>query len=68
MSNIEYFIEDQTVVHRKLIIVNSSKEDKLLKVLNQGELLKIVMIPKKTEKELIFEHLKVEDLEILEIK
>ncbi|MBO0421352.1 hypothetical protein [Enterococcus plantarum] len=68
MAKIKYFIEDKTVRHRKLIIINNGDEDKLLKVINKGELLKIVMIPQKTEKELLFEDLKVEDIEVLEIE
>ncbi|MGG5342428.1 hypothetical protein [Enterococcus sp. AZ192] len=68
MTTIKYFIEDQEVIHRKLVIVNNGSEDKLLKVLNKGELLKIIMIPQKTEKELFFEHLNVEDIEVLEIE
>ncbi|MBO0440272.1 hypothetical protein [Candidatus Enterococcus ikei] len=68
MTKIKYFIEDEEVIHRKLVIVNDSNEDKLLKILNRGELLKIVMLPQKTEKELLFDYLNVEDVEVLEIK
>lgn len=68
MTKVKYFIEDQEVVHRKLVIVNEGNEDKLLKILNKGELLKIVMIPQKTEKELLFEELNVEDIEVVEIE
>lgn len=68
MTNIKYFIKDQEIIHRKLVILNSGNEDKLLKILNKGELLKIVMLPQKTEKELLFDYLNVEDVEVLEIK
>ncbi|WP_086314676.1 hypothetical protein A5821_002270 [Enterococcus sp. 7F3_DIV0205] len=68
MTKIKYFIEDEEVIHRKLVIVNDGNEDKLLKILNRGELLKIVMLPQKTEKELLFDYLNVEDVEVLEIK
>lgn len=68
MTNIKYFIKDQKIIHRKLVILNSGNEDKLLKILNKGELLKIVMLPQKTEKELLFDYLNVEDVEVLEIK
>ena len=67
MANIKYFIKDQEIIHRKLVIVNDGNEDKLLKILNRGELLKIIILPQKTEKELFFESLKVEDVEVLEI-
>ncbi|WP_348921246.1 hypothetical protein [Enterococcus rotai] len=67
MTNIKYFIKDQEVIHRKLVIVNDGNEDKLLKILNRGELLKIIILPQKTEKELFFESLMVEDVEVLEI-
>ncbi|EOL45042.1 hypothetical protein [Enterococcus caccae] len=68
MTNIKYFIKDQEIIHRKLVILNGGNEDKLLKILNKGELLKIVMLPQKTEKELLFDYLNVEDVEVLEIK
>ncbi|MGX7243957.1 hypothetical protein ACWOC1_03785 [Enterococcus quebecensis] len=68
MTKIKYFIKDKEVVHRQLVIVNEGNEDKLLKVLNKGELLKIIMIPQKTEKELLFEYLSLEDVEVLEIE
>ncbi|OTN88693.1 hypothetical protein A5819_001174 [Enterococcus sp. 7E2_DIV0204] len=68
MTNIKYFIKDQEIIHRKLVIVNDGNEDKLLKIINRGELLKIVMLPQKTEKELLFDYLNVEDVEVLEIK
>ncbi|WP_086445314.1 hypothetical protein [Candidatus Enterococcus lemimoniae] len=68
MTNIKYFIKDQEIIHRKLVIVNDGNEDKLLKIINRGELLKIVMLPQKTEKELLFDYLNVEDIEVLEIK
>ncbi len=68
MTNIKYFIKDQEIIHRKLVIVNDGNEDKLLKIINRGELLKIVMLSQKTEKELLFDYLNVEDVEVLEIK
>lgn len=68
MTNIKYFIKDQEIIHRKLVIVNDGNEDKLLKIINRGELVKIVMLPQKTEKELLFDYLNVEDVEVLEIK
>jgi len=68
MTKIKYFFKDQEVIHRKLVIVNDGNEDKLLKILNKGELVKIVMLPQKTEKELLFDYLNVEDVEVLEIK
>ncbi|MFD1901100.1 hypothetical protein [Enterococcus termitis] len=68
MKKIKYFVEDQEIIHKKLVIVNDNNEDKLLKVLNKGELLKIIMIPQKNEKELFFEHLNIEDIEVLEIE
>ncbi|MEI5994199.1 hypothetical protein [Candidatus Enterococcus mansonii] len=68
MTNIKYFIEDQAVIHKKLVVVNDSDEDKLLQILDKGELLKIVMILKKSEKEFLFRCLNLEDIQVEEIE
>lgn len=52
MKNFEFYIEEQQYTINKLVLKNKSDVAKLFKVMQQDEIIRLIVVKEKTEKEM----------------
>ncbi|PLS32692.1 hypothetical protein CYV26_14135 [Carnobacterium maltaromaticum] len=63
-----YYIKDVTILQKKLVLVNRESKDKLLQVLANKILIKLVFLRGNSEKEIFLGEDFIGDLEVIEVE
>ena len=63
-----YYIKDVTILQKKLVLVNQESKDKLLQVLANKILIKLVFLRGNSEKEIFLGENFIGDLEVIEVE
>ena len=63
-----YYIKDVTILQKKLVLVNQESKDKLLQVLANKILIKLVFLRGNSEKEIFLGEDFIGDLEVIEVE
>ncbi|CAD5897318.1 hypothetical protein ACOJIU_16910 [Carnobacterium maltaromaticum] len=63
-----YYIKDVTILQKKLVLVNRESKDKLLQVLANKILIKLVFLRGNSEKEIFLGENFIGDLEVIEVE
>lgn len=63
-----YYIKDVTILQKKLVLVNRESKDKLLQVLANKILIKLVFLRGNSQKEIFLGENFIGDLEVIEVE
>ncbi|WP_429948254.1 hypothetical protein IGJ55_003231 [Enterococcus sp. AZ170] len=67
MGKIEYYIKQEKITQRKLVIVNNSEKEKLFQLLFEDELFKIIHLYAREIKEYVLQNDAPKSIKVLEI-